>query len=185
MPRKRKPSTTHRREQAKSIARLRRSGVTKSKAGKSGKKLGGSAYALLKKFKPVLQGKATVVKAAPAVVKKYKGTFASARNRLVVPRGAGETVRISRGAVVKRKVVARGETPLRVVIPPKLNSLTDLPRGRGYRYRVNMGTSVRNYTSWELLNEDFGLYTEFNVGFIEVIPPSGRRRRDEDEEDEE
>jgi hypothetical protein len=189
MPRRKKPSTVARRKQASSIAALRKVGLTKSKAGKSGKKLGGSAYSLLRKFSAVIEKRAAVVKASPATVKKYKNTFRTTRNRIVVPKSPGETVRVTGGTVTKRKVVTPNQRPISIIIPPKITSLTDLPRGPGYRYRVRIGSATRLYMTFELLEQDFSHYTKFNVGFIEVIPPEKRGRRnrvvDDDEETDE
>jgi hypothetical protein len=173
-------------KQAANIARLRRTGLTKSQAGKPGKKPGGSAYALLRKFGNVLTGNAKVIKAPPEVVKKYKGTFTTARNHIVVPQSPGEKTTLSRrGVIAKSKTVVRGEKPIKLYIPPSINTIQHLPHGPGIRYRVNYGTSRVLFSDVHQLEEFLNHYDKghkFNIGFIEVIPPGGFRTSDEEED---
>lgn len=181
MPRKRSSTTPTRKSQAAAIAKLRKAGVTRSQAGKGGKRLGGSAYALLKNMSAVLQGKAAVVSASPETIKRYKNTFKTTRKKIIVPKAAGEKVRITKGVVTKRKIITPSEPPISVIIPPKLNALTDLPRGPGIRYRVNYGSSRILFETFELLDEFLSNYggpggKPINVGFIEVIPRRARGR---------
>jgi hypothetical protein len=184
MPRKRTSNTPRRAQQASSIARLRKLGLTKSQAGKPGKRPGGSAYATLKKFTSVLQGRAAVVSAPPSVAKKYKSLFRTTRTKIIVPKSPGETVRLGKNRqITKRKIAIPGEKPIRIIIPAK-PTLEDLPRGRGYRYRVNLGTARYIMSSYEELQQFLNSYDkghQFNVGFIEVLPP-GNGEDDDDEE---
>lgn len=185
MPRRKSSSTPHRRSQASSIARLRKVGLTKSQAGKPGKRPGGSAYALLRRFKPVLEKRAAVVKAPPKVARSYKSTFTTTRNRIIVPKSPGESVRLAKkaGEIRKRKVVIPGERPIRMRIPPAIRTIQDLekPFPPGTRFRVAYGYNHREhrpnylyFANQELLADflsGYGIGDRFNIGFIEVIPP--------------
>lgn len=190
VPRKRSSSTAKVRQQAANIARLRKVGLTKSTAGKSGKRMGGSAYALMRKFKDVIDKRAAVIKAPAKVARDYKGTFQTTRNKIIVPKSPGERVSLKANTIRKRKVVVPGERPVNLFIPPNGLTLTNMPRGPGYSYRIWEGRARRFFATYALLEEylsHYGHGHKFNVGRIEVIPPDRRGRRNvtEDEEDEE
>jgi len=172
MPKRKSTSTPHRKQQVKALARLRKLGLTTSRAP-SGKRLSGGARAALKKFKPVLEGKATAVKAAPDVIRRYRSTFTTSQRHIIVPKREGERVLPLRGTATIRKTkqMFRGGRRFQMRVIPKIQSITDLPRGKDIAYAVHMGTSTAYFATYELLEEFINNYKGFvyNIGRIEVI----------------
>lgn len=184
MPRKRSNTTSRRPKQAAALDKLRKAGLTRSQAGKRGKRPGGSAYAKLREFRDVIEGKAAVITAPPAVVKKYKGTFRTTKNKIVVPKSSGETVRLAkkRAQIVKTKIVTRDRPKIKLQIHPAVSTLRDLPQGPGYRYRIVTSSGVQTFESFAALKVYLDLaYPSKNLPYvsryIEVIPPNKRNRR--------
>lgn len=74
------------------LAVLRKRGLTSAKPkGRPG----GSAYAILRKLRPVLEGKAQPIKLSKDAKKKYAGLFPIAHGKAIVPIHKGERVTIS------------------------------------------------------------------------------------------
>jgi len=186
-------SKSTRSEIEKQVTRLRKRGLTKARAGRAKARPGGSAYALLRKFRSVLSGEAAVLKAPADVRKKYKGTFPEAYGKVVVPKKAGERPRISRkvGAITRKKYYLAGERPFTSIILPKITSLTQIPRGPGISYRIYVGKDSIFFIDYEAMREYLEAYSvsmdksfQFKVGRIEVLMNRERKLPDlpEDEE---
>lgn len=155
--------------QAKSgLAKLRRVGLTKAKPkGRPG----GSAYALLRRFKLVLQGKAAVVKAPKETRKKYAGEFEQARGRIVVPTITNrERVRVSKKTKELIRTTQFGErgAKIKAMVVPRLRTLDDLPKGPNIGYIVHIGDrgkSTRLFRNFDFLDD----YVGSSAGLIQTI----------------
>lgn len=169
MARSRKSSSGRRSSQAKSgLAKLRRVGLTTSKPkGRPG----GSAYALLRKFAPVVQGKASVVKAPKDVRAKYKGQFEQGRGRIVVPKVTSrERIRVSKKTkeIVRTTQFGTGGRKIKAMVIPRLRTLDDLPKGPNIAYIVHVGDRgriTRIFRTYEFLDDFVGT----SAGLIQTI----------------
>jgi hypothetical protein len=180
MPRRKTSNSVARRRQANSFARLRKLGITKSTAGTTGKKPGGSAYSLLKKYRSVLDNKAKIITADRDVVRRYSKTFTTTGNKIIVPKQKGARINLPKGAATIRKTrtIIPGERPKRMLVKPAIRTFDDIPRGRGYRYVVHIGEHTQLFDSYrQLMDFLTNRYDprepsqRFNRGFIEVVLP--------------
>lgn len=89
---KRKTSTKSSAVKAQ-ISALRRKGLTRAR---SKGRPGGSAYALVRKLKPVLEKRAQAVKVDKATAKKYKDVFPIVKGKAIIPVFKGEKISVSK-----------------------------------------------------------------------------------------
>lgn len=130
------------------VAKLKAKGLVSKRVDARSQQPTRHMLAQIKKFAPVLQGKASVVtvkksngKSASDIAKAYEGQFARKGRRLVVPVVKGETARFdARSGQVKRLgKTAKGERYVSTITPSMGAQASDFPKGDNIYYRIPMG----------------------------------------------
>ena len=135
LPMARSKSSRKSGEVKRQIAALRKRGLTRAKP--SGRP-GGSAYALIKKLRPVLEKKAAPVKLTKEARKKYAKQFPIAGGKAIIPIARGERVSLSKAGDIRRvKRVGTRKFRFRIIPGTEIKQQIDhLPGDENSVYRI-------------------------------------------------
>jgi hypothetical protein len=165
---KRGKTTTKSSEVKRQLAALRKRGLTRAKPkGRPG----GSAYATLRKLKPVIEGRAVPVKLTTAGKRMYKGMFPIAGGKAIVPVHKGERLSVSRktGEINRIKTVGKRRFRFRMV-PGQEAAVKNfkIPGDENTVYRITTKGGYVNYRFGSAAVEEF--VSQYDVGvFVESI----------------
>lgn len=152
-------SSTKSSEVKAQIARLRKKGLTKAKPkGRPG----GSAYALIRKLKPVLEKRASVVKLDKKARDKYKDQFPIVKGKAIVPVRKGERISVSKKTGELRRIKTVGKRKFKFRVMEKGEMLEPLPGNENTVYRFTWNNGYTEYVVGRQAAENF--VAHYDVG---------------------
>lgn len=159
------------RQVARSLAVLRRKGLIGAKEYRG--KPGGGAYKLIRKYRDVIEGRATVVKPKTRLIpKQIKTAFKERRGRLVVPKVEGTVAttveRVKTGKhQYTTKIMRSRRVPGRGIIREQVldvsRDLPELKLGQVYRITMPNWQSAKFAFSEQELNDYIGKSSNLRI----------------------
>jgi hypothetical protein len=153
------------------VAKLNKLGVTSIDVSKP-RKLGGSAYAALRKADALLAGNAVSRKAPKSVVKAHVGQLPVMRDRLIVPTDrTTERVTVLKSGAIKKTQNIAGNKITSYILPKHMPD-SKIPHGKNITYAIALKnwTSKVRFKSFKELKEFLKAYDLENyMNAVEVV----------------